>query len=93
MTVAPLHERRLREVDLYLDQTVPLPQRIVWRYRDGRIEMRQRFARIEGHDLVVAHDTEIRLPAVHAFVSTRISNYAINVDLDDRTFTKPEAGH
>jgi hypothetical protein len=82
-----LTDRRLRGVDVYVDRAVGLPDRIVWRYRDGRIEMRQRFARVEGHDLVVAQDADIRLPAVHAFVKARISNYTLNVDVDDRVFT------
>ncbi len=85
-------DHRLREVDVYVDEAVALPQRIVWRYGDGRVEMRQRFGRVEGHDLVVAQDADIRLPAVHAYVNARISNYALNVDVDDAVFT-PTARH
>lgn len=81
-------DHRLREVDVYVDGAVALPSRIVWRYRDGRIEMRQRFGRVDGHDLVVAQEADIRLPAMHAYVNARISNYAINVDVDDHVFTK-----
>ena len=81
-------DHRLREVDVYVDQNASLPGRIVWRYRDGRIELKQRFARVDGHDLVVAQDTDIRLPAVHAYVNSRISNYALNVDVSDAVFTK-----
>lgn len=81
-------DHRLREVDVYVDGAVALPSRIVWRYRDGRIEMRQRFGRFDGHDLVVAQEADIRLPAMHAYVNARISNYAINVDVDDHVFTK-----
>ena len=81
-------DHRLREVDVYVDAAVGLPSRIVWRYKDGRIEMRQRFGRAEGHDIVIAQDADIRLPAVHAYVNGRITNYAINVDVDDRVFTK-----
>lgn len=81
-------DRRLREVDVYVDAAAALPGRIVWRYRDGRIELRQRFAHVDGHDLVVAQDTDIRLPAVHAYVNSRISNYALNVDVEDSVFTK-----
>ncbi|GAC1583264.1 MAG: hypothetical protein NVS3B7_18700 [Candidatus Elarobacter sp.] len=81
-------DHRLREVDVYVDDTVALPSRIVWRYKDGRIEMRQHFARVDGHDVVVTQDADIRLPAVHAYVNARITNYAINVDVDDRVFTK-----
>lgn len=80
-------DRRLREVDVYVDRAVALPERIVWRYRDGRIEMRQHFARIDGHDLVIAQDADIRLPAVHAYVNARITNYRLNVDVDDAIFT------
>jgi hypothetical protein len=88
LVLTPLRaSRRLREVDIYLDEAAALPHRIVWRYDDGRIEMHQRFARVQGHDLVVAQDTDIRLPAVHAYVNTRISNYAINIEVDDRVFT------
>ena len=81
-------DHRLREVDVYVDAAVALPARIVWRYKAGRIEMRQRFGRAEGHDIVVAQDADIRLPAIHAYVNARITNYAINVDVDDRVFTK-----
>jgi hypothetical protein len=80
-------DHRLREVDVYVDREVALPERIVWRYRDGRIEMRQRFGRVDGHDLVVAQDADIRLPAVHAYVNARITNYALNVEVDDKIFT------
>jgi hypothetical protein len=81
-------DRRLREVDVYVDAVSALPGRIVWRYRDGRIELRQRFANVEGHDLVVAQDTDIRLPAMHAYVNSRISNYALNIEVADSVFTK-----
>lgn len=80
--------RRLREVDVYVDERAALPKRIVWRYRDGRIEMRQRFGSVDGHALVVTQDADIRLPAVHAYVRARITNYALNVDVDDAVFTK-----
>ena len=83
--------QRLREVDVYVDHRVALPERIVWRYRDGRIEMRQRFGRVDGHDLVVAQDADIRLPALHAYVNARITNYALNVDVLDSVFTKKES--
>lgn len=86
-----LADQRLREVDVYVDRRVALPERIVWRYRDGRIEMRQRFGRVDGHDLVVAQDADIRLPAMHAYVSARITNYALNVDVLDSVFTKKES--
>jgi len=81
-------DRRLREVDVYVDPAVALPSRIVWHYRDGQIEMHQRFGRVDGHDLVVAQDADIRLPAMHAYVNARITNYAINVDVDEHVFTK-----
>jgi len=81
-------DHRLREVDVYVDPAVALPSRIVWRYCDGRIEMHQRFGRVDGHDLVVAQEADIRLPAVHAYVNARITNYAINVDVDEHVFTK-----
>jgi hypothetical protein len=83
--------QRLREVDVYVDRSVALPERIVWRYRDGRIEMRQRFGRVDGHDLVIAQDADIRLSAVHAYVNARITNYALNVDVLDSVFTKKES--
>ncbi len=84
-------DKRLREVDVYVDRAVNLPDRIVWRYRDGSIEMRQRFGRVDGHDLVVAQDADIRLPAVHAYVFARITNYALNVDVADAVFTPKHA--
>ena len=76
--------------DVYVDRSVALPERIVWRYRDGRIEMHQRFGRVDGHDLVVAQDADIRLPAFHAYVNARITNYALNIDVLDSVFTKKE---
>ena len=84
--------KRLREVDVYVDRTAALPERIVWRYRDGRIEMRQHFARVDGHDLIVAQDADIHLPAMHGYVNTRITNYALNVDVDDAVFTAVKHG-
>ena len=88
LVLTPLvRDRRLREVDVFLDEASSLPARIVWLYRDGRIEMHQHFARVDGHDVVVAQDADIRLPAVHAFVNATISNYALNVDVDDAVFT------
>ena len=80
-------DRRLREVDVYVDDAAALPERIVWQYRDGRIDMHQRFDRIAGHAVVVAQDADIRLPAVHAYVAARVSNYALNVDVSDSVFT------
>ena len=89
LVLTPLaRDRRLREVDVFVDQEASLPARIVWLYRDGRIEMHQRFARLDGHDVVVAQNADIRLPAVHAFVNATITNYALNVDVDDAVFTK-----
>ena len=81
-------DHRLREVDVYVDAASALPGRIVWRYRGGHIELRQRFAQVEGHELIVAQDTDIRMPPVYAFVNSRISNYALNVDVQDSVFTK-----
>jgi len=81
-------DHRLREVDVYVDATSALPERIVWNYRHGRIDLHQQFAQVEGHALVVAQDTDIRMPPVHAYVKSRISNYALNVDVQDSVFTK-----
>ncbi|MDB5092209.1 MAG: hypothetical protein JWO85_310 [Candidatus Eremiobacteraeota bacterium] len=81
-------DHRLREVDVYLDAASALPGRIVWRYRGGAIDLRQRFAQVEGHELIVEQDTDIRMPPVHAYAKSRISNYAINVDVQDSIFTK-----
>jgi hypothetical protein len=87
-----LPDRRLRDVEVYVDRAVALPERIVWRYRDGQIDMQQRFARVDGHALIVAQDADIRLPAIHAFIHARISNYALNVDVDDAVFTPKRHG-
>jgi hypothetical protein len=81
-------DHRLREVDVYVDAISALPWRIVWRYRNGHIDLHQRFAQVEGHALIVAQDTDIRMPPVHAYVNSRISNYAVNVDVQDSVFTK-----
>lgn len=80
-------DKRLRTVEVYVDRVAALPGRIVWQYSDGRIEMLQRFARVDGHDVVVAQDADIRLPAVHAYVHARITNYAVNIEVDDTVFT------
>lgn len=93
LVLTPLSgDRRLRDVDVYVDRAAALPERIVWNYRDGRIEMRQRFGRVDGHELVVAQDADIKLPAVHAYVNARITNYALNVDVDDKVFTPKPRG-
>jgi hypothetical protein len=81
-------DHRLREVDVYVDAVSALPGRIVWRYRGGHIDLHQRFAQVEGHELIVEQDTDIRMPPMHAFVNSRISNYALNVDVQDSIFTK-----
>lgn len=81
-------DHRLREVDVYVDAISALPVRIVWCYRNGHIDLRQRFEQVEGHALIVAQDTDIRMPPVHAYVNSRISNYAVNVDVQDSVFTK-----
>jgi hypothetical protein len=85
-------DRRLRDVEVYVDRAVALPERIVWRYRDGRIDMLQRFARVDGHDVIVAQDADIRMPAFHAYVHSRITNYVLNVDVDDAIFTPKRHG-
>lgn len=81
-------DRRLRHVDIYIDAQTSLPERIVWYYRDGRIDMHQSFGFVQGHDVVVAQHADIRLPAVHAFINASISNYAVNVDVQDAVFTR-----
>jgi len=80
-------DHRLRQVDVYLDRDHSLPNRIVWIYRDGTIEMKQRFSDVEGHSVVSDQDAEIRLPGVHAYVIATIAQYAINVPVDDTIFT------
>jgi hypothetical protein len=80
-------DHRLRDVDVYLDAKRALPNRIVWTYRDGSIEMRQRFSDVDGHSVVSNQDADIRLPGVHAFVFAKIARYAINVPVDDAVFT------
>ena len=85
-------DRRLRDVEVYVDRTAALPERIVWHYRDGRIEMLQRFARVDGHAMIVSQDADIRLPALHAYVHARITNYILNVEIDDALFTPRRRG-
>ena len=81
-------DRRLQHVDVYVDPASSLPSRIVWVYRDGRIEMKQTIVPFEGHNVIAAQNADIRLPGVHAFVNATIANYAINVPIDDAVFTK-----
>lgn len=89
LVLTPRHaDRRLRSVEVYLDRDIALPARIVWNYKDGRIDLHQKFAKVDGHDVIVGQETDIRLPAVHAFANAKITNYAINVDVPDHLFTK-----
>jgi len=81
-------DRRLQHVDVYLDAKRALPNRIVWTYRDGTIEMHQRFNDVDGHSVITDQDADIRLPGIHAYVLTTIDRYAINVPVDDAVFTK-----
>jgi len=80
-------DHRLEHVDVYLDAQRALPDRIVWTYRDGSIEMHQRFSDVEGHSVVSDQDADIRLPGIHAYVIATIGRYAINVPVDDAVFT------
>ena len=81
-------DRRLQHVDVHVDPISSLPERIVWTYRDGTIEMKQTFVEFEGHNVIGAQTADIRLPGVHAYVNATIANYAINVPVDDAVFTK-----
>ena len=81
-------DHRLQHVDVYLDADLALPNRIVWTYRDGTIEMKQRFSAVDGHSVVSDQDADIRLPGIHAYVIATIARYAINVPVDDAVFTQ-----
>jgi len=80
-------DHRLEQVDVYLDAQRALPNRIVWTYRDGSIEMHQHFSDVDGHSVVSDQDADIRLPGIHAYVIATIGRYAINVPVDDAVFT------
>ncbi|MFN2460211.1 MAG: outer membrane lipoprotein carrier protein LolA [Candidatus Velthaea sp.] len=81
-------DRRLQHVDVFIDLVSSLPNRIVWRYRDGVIQMRQDIVEFNGHSVISAQNADIRLPGVHAYVNAKMANYAINVPVDDAVFTK-----
>jgi hypothetical protein len=79
---------RLRDVAVYLDAASSLPARMVWTYRDGKIEMLQTIGPVEGHYVVLEQHGEIRLPGVSAFIRSRLHDYLFNVSIDDAIFTK-----
>jgi hypothetical protein len=81
-------DHRLQHVDVYLDPRLALPDRIVWTYRDGTIEMHQRFSDVDGHSVITDQDADIKLPGIHAYVIATIDRYAINVPVDDAVFTR-----
>ncbi len=88
LILTPKNAKRLRRVDVHLDEASNLPSRIVWTYRDGRIEMVQTIARIDGEYVVAAQRAEIRLPGVSAWIATSVRDYSFNVPIDDAIFTK-----
>ncbi len=81
-------DHRLQHVDVYVDEVSSLPSRIVWVYKDGRIEMTQKIVTLGAHHVIGGQNADIRLPGVHAYVDATIANYAINVPIDDAVFTK-----
>jgi len=81
-------DRRLRHVEVFIDQATSLPNRFVWVYKDGTIEMKQDIVMQNGHNVISAQNADIRLPGMHAYVNAKIANYAINVPVDDAVFTK-----
>lgn len=84
-------DRRLQHVDVHIDPVSNLPQRIVWTYRDGSIEMKQKIVSFGGHHVIGAQTADIRLPGVHAYVNATIADYVINAPIDDAVFTKKPA--
>lgn len=86
-----VHDRRLKEVDIFIDPATSLPTHFVWRYADGIIEMRQQLGEVEGHPVIATQKTEIRLPGVRAFVNTKLTNVQINPQFEDSVFTGPTA--
>jgi len=81
-------DRRLEHVEVFIDAASSLPNRIIWRYHDGRIEMNQDIVEVNGHSVVSNQRADIHLPGVHAYVVAKIGNYAFNVPVDDAVFTK-----
>jgi hypothetical protein len=84
-------DRRLQHVEVFIDPASSLPSRIIWRYRDGMIEMNQDIVQINGHSVIANQHADIRLPGVHAYVVATMGNYAFNVPVDDAVFTKKPA--
>lgn len=85
---------RLETVTVDLDGPSRLPEHVLWTYRDGSIDMRQKIVSIEGHYVVGSQHAEIKLPGVSAWINAKIGNYAFNVPIDDAVFTKkPEPAH
>jgi hypothetical protein len=81
-------DRRLQHVEVFIDPASSLPNRIIWRYKDGRIEMNQDIVEVNGHNVVANQHADIHLPGVHAYVIAKIGNYTFNVPVDDSVFTK-----
>lgn len=81
-------ESRLKEVDVFVDPKSSLPARIVWRYSDGAIAMQQTIADVDGHSVIAAQQADIRLPGVHAYVNTKITDVRVNAIFEDSVFTK-----
>jgi outer membrane lipoprotein-sorting protein len=88
LTLTPKVDRRLKRVDVYLDPRSSLPTTFVWRYSDGTIRMTQQIVEVDGHSVVTAQAADIKLPGVHAFVNSHLTNVQVNAAFEDSVFTK-----
>lgn len=89
LTLIPkIADRRLKQVDIYLDPPSSLPSTFVWRYSDGTIRMTQHIAEVGGHHIVTAQAADFKLPGVHGFVNTKLTNVQVNAEFADAVFTQ-----
>jgi hypothetical protein len=89
LILTPKVDRRLKRVEVSLDPRSSLPTRFVWRYTDGAIRMTQQIVEVDGHSVVTSQAADIKLPGVHAFVNSRLTNVQVNAAFEDTVFTNP----
>ena len=88
LTLVPRVDRRLKRVDVELDPRTSLPTAFVWHYGDGAIRMTQQIVDVGGHSVVASQAADIKLPGVHAFVNSHLTNVHVNAEVEDTVFTQ-----
>jgi hypothetical protein len=85
--LVPRKHGRVAHLDVKVDNTTATIHGYVWTYEDGGfIAFDQSFTLIDGNYLVQAQSGDVELPSYKAAVHSSLSNYRLNVVLDDSVF-------